>query len=355
MGCSAGLRCRPGLAAGIKLARLLEAPEAEIAQRVRLLERGPLFERLVSTGVVSVEPYTDARFAVRRFAGYALRAGDSGLSEALDGNSEEVQLMLRIGRERFEGVFLRDERLTDRQRASACGITEVQARKLRGLVDRLYIQGEFAGEAQPGAPVTVFSSVAGIAVEAGKPILAFFHRDIWKGRYRIDADRRAALIGALRPDEVARAEALLRELELVDRRKSTLYKILEIIVEEQQDYFVSRDRDRRRPLLQCTVAARVGVSGSVVNRMVSNKAVEMPWGIEVPLKELLPSRKRILSGRVFSMKAEHPKLTDDEIREKFHQRYGVALSRALIFQYRTAHGALVPRADRTFDTCAAEV
>ena len=351
---SARLRGRPGLAVGIKFAKLLEAPETEIAARVSRLERGPLFERLVSLGVVVVEPYTEARFAARRFAGYALRAGDTGLSEALDGNSEEVRLMLHIGRERFEGVFLGDESLTDGQRASACGITEGQARKLRELVDRLYIQGEFSGVAAPEARAKVFSPVAGITIEAGKPVLAFFNREIWKGRYRIDADRRAALLGSLRLHEARRAEALLRELELVDRRKATLYKILEIVLVEQRDYFITRDRDNRHSLAQRSVAARVGVSPSVVCRIISNKAVEMPWGLEVPMTELLPSLKRIIRAHIFSMEAENPELTEDGIREDIRGRFGVALSRPSIWKYRLANGTLVPGRARSLATCAAQ-
>lgn len=350
----ARLRGRLSPVAGMKLARLLEAPEEAIARQVERFERSPLFSRLVALGVVRVERYAAARFAARRFAGYSLRTTDSGLSNGIDAGSSEVRLIVRIGHDLFRSAFLSDERRSDKDRADLCGISEPEARLLREFVDRLYVQGEFSGTIDAPAPTETYSSVAGFRMEDGKPVLAFFNREIWKGGYRIDADRREDFMRAMRPHEARKADALLRELEFVEKRKSTLYRSLEILLEEQADYLASGNRDRRRPFSQRELAERLGVCPSVISRMISNKAVELPWGVDVPLRQLFPSRKEILSAHVLDIKAELPTLSDSGIREEIRRRYGVLLSRSSILQYRMSYRTLALDRGRTLETCGAQ-
>ena len=90
----------------MKLARLLEAPESELERRVRALEAGPVFARLLESGVVTRQAPEHARFANRRFAGRALRTSSEGLPELADGNGDLAKLMQSIGQEDFTEIFL---------------------------------------------------------------------------------------------------------------------------------------------------------------------------------------------------------------------------------------------------------
>ena len=69
----------------MKLARLLESPESELEKRVVALEAGPLFGRLLESGVVTRQTPEHIRFASRRFVGRALRTSSEGLPELADG------------------------------------------------------------------------------------------------------------------------------------------------------------------------------------------------------------------------------------------------------------------------------
>ncbi len=340
---------RPSLRGRLQLARLLEAPETDIAARVGRLERDPLFGELIAAGVVAIKGYAAARLTARRFDGYGLRMTDSSLGEVLDGNGETVQLMLKVGQETFEEVFLRAQTLTDCERAIRCDITLSEARQLRELVDKLYIQEEFSSEGSAAAPSSVFSCVAGFTVDAGRVCLGFFNRDIWKGRYLIDDARRSDLLGRLSPRAARRASALLRELEFLDRRKSTLYQILEVVAAAQEEYMITRDPAKRRPLPQSAVAARVGASPSVVNRIISNKSVEMPWGLEVPMRHLFPSRKSLLREQVQMLAVDRPNLNDREISDLVENLFGIALSRQSIYDYRRGVGAARSRTNAGVD------
>lgn len=325
---------RLGAHAGIRLARLLELPEKDFEIRVRELEAEPFFRDLLATRVISIQPYANAGFAARRFGGWGLSTASEGLSEVLDGQGEMAQLLQRVGQVRFEECFLREEGMTDSERARRCGISLAEAVRLRELVDKLYVQAEFDGATASAAPVKTYSTVAGVTVERKCPALAFFNREIWKGRYAVDGQRREQLLSTLPSKEAQRLEKFLRDLELLDRRKTTLYRVLEVLVQEQADFFVSGEPSKREPLTQREVCRRLAIDASVLNRLISNKSIELPWGLETPIKTLMPSRKFLLRDRLHDLIRAEPGSTDEALSKRIHRLYGAKLSCRSIAQYR---------------------
>lgn len=322
----------------MKLARLLEAPESELERRVQALESGALFGRLLESGVVTRQAPEHARFASRRFAGRALRTSSEGLPELVDGRGDLAKLMQAIGQEDFTSVFLGDDARTDAQRAKLCGIAAADAKRLRDFVDRLYVQEQFEAPAPKAAAEPTFSAVAGIAIEDGKPVLAFFHREIWDRRYLIDDERRRDLALDLPARDAKKAETLLRELEYIDQRKTTLYRVLEAVLQSQADFLVSGDADRRVPLTQKSLSESLDVSPSVLNRLIANKSVELPWGLEAALSVFVPSRKSLLRDRLHDLALKRPELSDEGLRAALREEHGVELSRRSITQYRKELG-----------------
>ena len=134
--------------------------------------------------------------------------------------------------------------------------------------------------------------------------------------------------------ERERVEKLLRKVEFADKRKTTLYRALEILLSVQEDYLVSGEPGRRRPLSQKTLAKNLEVDPSVLNRMVSNKSIQMPWGMEAPMSVLLPSSKQVNLERLYAIAAEKPELSDEKLRTELKARHGIALSRRSVAQYR---------------------
>lgn len=318
----------------MKLARLLEAPEAELERRVIALEAGALFGRLLESGVVTRQAPEHARFANRRFAGRALRTSSEGLPELIDGSGDLAKLMQRIGQENFTAAFLGDDGRTDAQRAKLCGIKTEDAKRLRNFVDRLYVQEQFEAPSPKAAQEPTFSALAGIAIEGGKPVLAFFHREIWDKHYLINDERRRDLALDLPARDAKKAETLLRELEYIDQRKTTLYRVLEAVLETQADYLVSGAAERRVPLTQKALSDRLDISPSVLNRLIANKSVELPWGLEAALSVFVPSRKSLLRDRLHDLALARPELSDEGLRAAIRELYGVELSRRSITQYR---------------------
>lgn len=322
----------------IKLSRLLEMPERDFEKRVRELEADGLFRRLMELGVLRVHAFPQPRFFARRFEGRELRAATEDLPELLDGRGDLAKLIAEIGRDRFESCFLSDEVLSDEERARRCGIAVPDSSRLREFVDRLYVRSEFESREGASVPSTVYSAVAGIVVEAGRPVIGFFNREIWKGCYEFDQAGRATLQATLPPDEFRRFDRFIQKTELLNRRKTTLYRALELLVEEQAEYLATGDPDHRRALTQSAVAARLGVAPSVLNYVIANKSVETPWGMEIPLKTLLPSRKTILRDRLYDVATEQPHATDALLRDELFRRCGARVSPRSITQYRKELG-----------------
>jgi len=318
----------------MRLARLLEMPEAEFQARVQEIERSPVFERLRALGAVKIESYEGARFAARRFGGWGLRTSSENLPGALDADSVPVRLIQRVGQVRFEQFFLREARHNDQDRASACDLSIAEARILREFVDKLYIQEEFHSPADSAAPAKTFSSVAGVEIADGKPVLAFFNREIWKGRYCVDPQKWSQMKEALSPAERTRAESLLRQIEYLDRRKSTLFRTLEEMLRVQADFFLSGESGRRKVLSQKALADRLDVSPSVLNRLISNKSIQLPWGLEAPMRTLVPSAKTLLRDRLYDIAVAEPNATDVILSRKLEAAAGTRLSRRSIAKYR---------------------
>lgn len=322
----------------MKLARLLELPERDLERRVRVIEAGETFRSLRDAGVIALEAPPHARFAARRFAGHGMRTSGEGLPELIDGKGDLAQLMMRVGQELFQECFLGETTLPDERRARLCGLTLDEVRRLREYVDRLYVQEHFESASPTAAPEKTFSAVAGIAIEDGKPILSFFHREIWNKRYRVDAEKQKAWLGALAAKAARQADSLLRELEFIDRRKTTLYRVLEALIVAQVDFLASSDPERRLPLTQKNIADRLDIAPSVLNRLIANKCVELPWGLESPLASFVPSRKSLLLGRLHELARENPSLSDEGLRAALKKSCSVELSRRSIAQYRKELG-----------------
>jgi RNA polymerase sigma-54 factor len=330
---SSKLKTSAALRGALKLARLAEMPEEEFEKLLKEMESNRFFELLKATGAVNLTEFPSARYAARRYAGYGLKLSAGGLPELADGSGDLVALMQRVGVEKFEACFLKDAAMSDVERAEECDITVADSARLREFVDRAFIQAEFEGA--PEAPAAaVYSAVAGIEIENGAPVLAFFNRGIWKGRYKVDQEKLSAATQGLPEAERQGVEKLLKRLEFADKRKTTLYRALEILINVQADYLRTGEPGRRRPLSQKTLAKSLEVHTSVLNRLVSNKSVQLPWGTEAPMDALLPSSKAVNLERLYALAAENPALSDEALRRALKAGYGVELSRRSVAQYR---------------------
>lgn len=129
-------------------------------------------------------------------------------------------------------------------------------------------------------------------------------------------------------------------IEVLKQRQETLFNTMKAIVECQRDYFMSGDQRDLKPLGQQRIAEMIGKDISVVSRAVSNKYVQLPWGIK-SLKSFFSedvngaSRHEVyddLKKLVDAEDKEHP-LSDDALCDRLKEM-GYKLERRTVAKYR---------------------
>lgn len=131
-------------------------------------------------------------------------------------------------------------------------------------------------------------------------------------------------------------------LEVLKQRQETLFNTMSAIVKCQREYFMSGNERDLKPLGQQQIADMIGKDVTVVSRAVSNKYVQMPWGVKA-LKSFFSedingaSRHEVyddLKKLIENEDARHP-LSDDALCEQL-KAMGYRLERRTVAKYREA-------------------
>ncbi len=129
-------------------------------------------------------------------------------------------------------------------------------------------------------------------------------------------------------------------VNLLSLRKSTLYKIILIIVEKQISFFVGGEL---KPFSMQEIAEELGFAESTISRAVANKYIECNLGIyplkffftnAVDNKDLSSSEiKSYIKSLVEYENKEEP-LTDQDILESIEEKFNLQMVRRTITKYR---------------------
>lgn len=131
-------------------------------------------------------------------------------------------------------------------------------------------------------------------------------------------------------------------IEVLKQRQETLFNTMSAIVKCQRDYFLHGDERDLKPLGQQQIADMIGKDVSVVSRAVSNKYVQLPWGVK-SLKSFFSedingsSRHEVYDDLKKLVDSEDKKrpLSDDALCEKL-KAMGYKLERRTVAKYRDA-------------------
>lgn len=146
-------------------------------------------------------------------------------------------------------------------------------------------------------------------------------------------------------------------IKILRQRQETMVNVMSAIVKIQEEYFLTQDIYRLKPLLIKDVAALTGYDLSVVSRATTNKHVATPWGV-FPLRfffsdsigaenqndgDTLTNRK--IEAEIAKMVENEDKrrpLSDEKIRAEMLKK-GYDVSRRTIAKYRDRQGIPVAR------------
>jgi len=323
-------------------ASLLEIPEEEFHKLIAEIEKSPLFRRLYQKErLIRYQrfPRTDISSSFYQLKEEIVADKGSLDVESLLLNEEYIVRQIQnLGLEKFNRYFLFPETgMTEEELARECDLAVSEVRKINSLIDEFSILSEFYHPSALSSEGIHYHKIASVERDQEGFVIGYFSASFARGRYTIDYERFEELRadGAFTEAEVREAKQLFRRLELINSRKDTVSQILQNIVEKQALYLESGDARTLLPFSQKELAKRIGLAPSSVSRAIRGKSVDTPRGGEIPLKDFFPRPKRFKKELLRQLLETDKELSSDEaIRAKLREKFGVAISRRLIASLR---------------------
>jgi len=324
-------------------AALLEMPEEEFQRLIAEVETNPLFDRLChQERIIRCQRFPNTDLSPRFYELKEELVADEGsldLEELLQQREEAVEAIKRLGVERFKQYFLYPEPgVTVEDAARECDLEPWEVERINELVDKFSVMSEFFHPSGLGSPKGIhYSKIA--SVERGPEgfVIGYFAPSLARGRYSIDYERFEKLAGDefFSDIEVRKIRQLLRRLELINSRKDMVNRILIHVVEKQALYLESGDSRALLPYTQKELAHRIEVAPSSVSRAIRGRSIDTPWGEEKPLKDFFPRPRRFRKELVRQiLEAEEKPISDEKLKGKLEEKFGVSLSRRTISSLR---------------------
>jgi len=163
---------------------------------------------------------------------------------------------------------------------------------------------------------------------------------------------------ALSSEDEAEILALRRQLRLINTRNRLTHTVLMGIAEHQAAYLASGDALHLRRLSQVALAEWIRsetqgdsrflpsdsklefVDNSMISRLTRNVSVLSPQGRDIPLRDFFPSTRDVHKRMIEAILDEEKEqirrgdieraYTDEDIKEKLKERYGVSISRRTV-------------------------
>jgi DNA-binding transcriptional ArsR family regulator len=336
----------------MRMAEWIEMPEREFAREIETLEKDGLFRKLYEgagprPGAIRRQRWPRGRFAGMSELNEQITAGKGErvkVEERLEDRADIIKTIEALGQEAFERYFLyAEEAVPLAEIAKRTKISETEVRAINDFLVEVGAEAEFS--TLPKGPQGSGSyCVARLAIEDDEPAFEFFSPHWARGLYQIRYDQIEEMKTAaeLSAEDVKKLPGLLKRLETVNLRQSTMFRILETLCKVQGAYLQTKREDAKKPISLRMLARRLDLAPSTVSRALSERSVKLPWGKEAPLIELLPGRRRQLRLILGRWLAEDATPTDAVLTGRLKQDYGIAVSRRTVNAVR--HELLKPAA-----------
>ncbi len=346
----------------IKLAQLFSLPENEFRKLITEIEKDSFFQELIHKWrVISYKKFTGVRipFSLSFNEQVVPSLENFGLESLLHQNPKIMPILKKIGaaigKDRFRELLYKGTNIGEI--AEKCKLTEEEKEIFKVFLDKFELekiasgtQDFFPNESIKRSGTRVFK-IATIEREGDELVIYPCSGEngenyLAKGKYRINHNQFEQLYkeGRFAQGKIRQIFKTFRMLDLVNRRTSTIYRIIQHIKERQNDYLYSGNIDNLKPLTRRELANKIGVYPSSITRVMVNKSILTPQNKEKSLEFFFPSQKEINKGYVKNLIEEEEILlqnrtlpypyNDETIRSRLYQDYGVLVSRRAIAKYR---------------------
>ncbi len=327
----------------MRMADWIEMPEREFAQEIVKLEKDPLFQKLYFGDGRIPSALRRQRWPGGKLSGSfyeidertAAGTGERvGVEEFASTRGPALAAIKRMGQKDFERYFLHGEdALTLEEIGRRTKLSPEEVRSIHELVVELGARSEFEGKASvpSAAPGRQAACLARISLAQGAPTFEFYAPYWARGLYQIRHDLLDRWKeGGLTPDERKHLPGLLKRLETVNLRQSTLFRLLEMIAQLQEKYIHSELATDIRPISLRQLAKRLDLSPSTVSRAFSHRSLQLPSDKELPLISFVPGRRSVLRSLLAGWLSDDASVTDAALAERLKKDRGIAISRRTV-------------------------
>jgi len=182
--------------------------------------------------------------------------------------------------------------------------------------------------------------------------------------YEISDEKLARCLNNVRLPEAERKNIsrLLNKLRRINTRNLMVHKILKGIVEHQRDYFASNSELNLKPLTRAELARSISnskddsrsldfiIDASRISRATRELSLITPRGEQIPLRLLFASRRDMVKRCIKAILNQEKKdigsgqitkpYTDEELRHKINEEYGLLVTRREVTYCRKELGIL---------------
>lgn len=331
------------LMARLEQVNLLEMPEDEFNELINEAENSPLFKRLYQKEkIIRYQRYPQTDISSHF---YQLNEEIAADTSSLDVDSllldkeDMVCQIQKMGLEKFRRYFLYAEtEISPEEVARKCNLDLSDVQKINNLINEFSVLSEFYNPPaiSPGHGV-YYSKIASVERGVEGFIIGYFSPSFARGRYSVDYEKFEELVRheAFDRTKVNEAKQLFKKLELINSRKDTISRILQNILEKHALYFESHDPNALLPFSQKELAKKIGLVPSSISRAIRGKSLETPWGEEKALKDFFPRPRSFKMKLVRQLlETEEEILSDEAIKAKLEQEFGVSVSRRSVASLR---------------------
>lgn len=327
----------------MRMADWIEMPEREFAHEVAKLEKDPLFQKLYFGDGRLPSALRRQRWPGGKLAGSfyeidertAAGAGERvGVEEFAQERGAALAAIKRMGQKDFERYFIHGEdALTLEEIGRRTKLSPEDVRSIHELVVELGARAEFEGKvtAPSASPGRQASCLARISLEGGEPKFEFYAPYWARGLYQVRFDLiEKWKTGGLTPEERKHLPGLLKRLETVNLRQSTLFRLLEMIGRLQADYLASERPEDVRPISLRQLAKRLDLAPSTVSRAFARRSLRLPSDKQLPLIAFAPGRRSVLRELLGQWLAGDAAVTDAALAARLKSERGIAISRRTV-------------------------
>ncbi len=330
----------------IKIGCEFSLKEQEVINKLLEIEQTEEFQKLIEFGIIRRVKYFSDKLSIKTFYEYyeykdnlyLLSADNLSLVEIREQNQDIIGLIKKIGEDNYKKFFLSLETYSFSQIAKELNISVDEVKNIFEFTNNIFIQNEFylsqGIQYNRDNIVKRYTTVAKVNMLKDEVEVVYLAPSMFRGRYEISYDKLKGFLTNSQSLEIKKIKRVIKELEMLNLRNTTLHKVLESIIIFQKNFIKKEEYESLNIYTKNQLAKDINVCPSTICRLVRDKSIILPSGKEYPLEFFLPNRKKVIVYFLEDILSSTPKLKDKKLLELIKDKFNIVISRRTANYYK---------------------